>query len=523
MFSDDSDVDENYEDLINPHENHGSREEPYDQDEESELHSVQVSNPWTIAKINAPLRQTSNRSANAQPLTPARQPGDVENIISQLSDAARLPTRALPSPERTQNASSEAERQSSSPEHFPYPLTARRQRADNLTTRPTLPFQLSSHRGALDTWVQKSQNDSQRSPPTNAAGGLYPNPSTTASPETQPHNESLSPPSQIATAPGRDFISARTLPTGTPLSEIPSLPQRGPRKAGTQRQGGTGINKPFISPVNDPTKVWFETESNPNGSSNNRTRSPQKRPPQTKNPDQSLFLTSEDISPPTTEAEPESRPLPHPDLAATLNYEKRKAAATQQHKQQQALLSFDPSAPTPKRNSPHTSRYNKAVAALKSSEKRSSVFEAGDARGYLLRQNQTAGVEHDERRSGQLRRRTAMLPLESISPETTTLELVLPLSIYAAELKCLEGYVKQARKVDDYAATGTISRGLQQGRNSSMVKAWEEHLRSILNDRYGGKGAAGEVEGEERFQMEIESILQEHLAKQLEGEDERRA
>ena len=116
-----------------------------------------------------------------------------------------------------------------------------------------------------------------------------------------------------------------------------------------------------------------------------------------------------------------------------------------------------------------------------------------------------------------------MLPLESISPETTTLELVLPLSIHAASLKCLEGYVKQARKVDDYAATGTISRGLQQGRNSSMVKAWEEHLRFLLNDRYGGDGVVGEVEGEERFQMEIESILQDHLAKQLGGEDETRA
>ena len=472
-----------------------------------------------MAKINAPLRQTPNRSANAQPLTPARQTGDVENAMTQLSDAARLPTQALPSPERTQKASSEAEMTSSSPERFPYPLTARRKRADNLTARPTSPYQLSSHCSALDTWVQKSQADPQRSSPTNIAGVLHPNSSTRASLETQPNNESLATESQIATTPRRDFISARTLSTGTPLSEIPSLPQRGPRKVGTQRRGA-GINKPFISPVNDPTKVWFDSGSNPNRSS--RTRSPQKSPPQSKNPDQSPFLTTDDISPPT-EAGPEGR-LPHPDLVATLNYENRKAAVMQQRKQQQALLSSTPAAPNPKSNSPHTNRYNKAIAALSSTDapqERPSVFEAGDARAYLLR-HQTPGVERDGRSKSpsraQLRRRTAMLPLESISSDTTTLELLLPLSLQSTDLQSLGRNVKRASGIDDYTATGNISMGLQQGRNTTIVRSWEEHLLSLLKDRYG----EDPIPGKDKTKIELEPILQTHVANQLDRNNEPR-
>ena len=470
-----------------------------------------------MAKINAPLRQTPNRSANAQPITPARQTGDVENAMTQLSDAARLPTQALPSPERTQKASSEEETTSSSPEHFPYPLTARRKRADNLTARPTSPHQLSSHRSALDTWVRKSQTDPQGSPPANVAGILHPNSSTTASLETRHNNEPLSTESQIATTARRDFISARTLPTGTPLSEIPSLPQRGPRKVGTQRRGA-GINKPFISPVNDPTKVWFDNGSNPNRS--NRTRSPQKRPPQSKNPDQSLFLTTDDLSPPT-EAGPENR-IPHPDLIATLNYETRKAAAMQQRKKQQALLSSNPAAPDPKSNSPHTNRYNKAIAALSSTDvpqERPSVFEAGDARAYLLR-HQTPGVERDGRSKSpsraQLRRRTAMLPLESISSDTTTLELVLPLSLQSTDLQSLGRDVKRASGIDDYTASGNIGMGLQQGRNTNIVRDWEEHLRFLLQDRYG----KDPILGEDVTKIELEPILQNHLANQLDRNNE---
>ncbi|KAL8784184.1 MAG: hypothetical protein Q9195_009152 [Heterodermia aff. obscurata] len=436
MYMDDSDVDDIYEGPVNPHETHGIRQDRYDQDEYSELHSAEVSNPWTIAKINAPLRQTPNHSANIHPLTPARQTGDVENAMTQLSDAAHSATRALPSPERTQNASSDAGKQSSSPENFPYPLTARRQRADNHTARPTSPFQLSERRGALDTWVQKSQADSQRSPPTNDAGVSNPNRSTTASPETQPHNEPLFTGSQTATAPRHDFTSARTLPTGTPLSEIPSLPQRGPRKAGptTQRRPGAGLNKPFISPVNDPTKVWFETGCNPTS----RTKSPPKRLSQTKNPDQSLFLTSEDSPPP---------PEPHPDLAATLDYETRKAAAVQQ--QRKALL----------KPSPHT----------------------------------TPNPSSSTHPPHGPRRKTAPLPLESIDPASTTLELILPLSIQPHNLNSARG------GFDEYIAAGAISRGLLQQGN---VREWEERLRCLLKARYPGDW---------EVQIELETMLQKHL------------
>ena len=439
--------------------------------------------------------------------------------MTQLSDAARLPTGALPSPERTQKGSSEAGMRSSSPEHFPYPLTARRQRADNLKARPKSPCQLPNRRGALDTWFQKSQADSQRSPPTDIPSNLHPSLSTTASPETQPHDEPLSTGSQIAIKPRRDFVPARNLPAGTPLSEIPLLPQRGPRKVGTQRRGA-GINKPFISPVNDPTKVWFETGSNPNRSS--RTKSPQKRPAQNQDSDQSLFLNNDDITL-STVVETEDRP-PHPDLAATLDYESRKLAAMQQRRQQQAPLSSTPVASNSMSNSPHKNRYKKAVAALNSTDvpqERSSIFEAGDARAYLLR-HQTPGVERDGRSKSptrvQLRRKTAMLPLESISSDTTTLQLVLALSIQPTDLRSLERDVNCASRIDDYTALGKISNGFSQGRNTDVVRDWEERLRFLLQDHYGEDFVL--EKGEVRIELELELVLQNHLAKQLDDNDE---
>ena len=111
-----------------------------------------------------------------------------------------------------------------------------------------------------------------------------------------------------------------------------------------------------------------------------------------------------------------------------------------------------------------------------------------------------------------------MLPLESISSDSTTLELVLPLSLQSTDLQSLGRDVKRASRIDDYTASGKISAGLQQGRNTNIVRSWEKQLRSLLKDRYG----EDPIPGKGKTRIELEPILQTHVANQLDSKNEPR-
>ena len=131
-----------------------------DPGDDAELRDVRASNPWTIAKVNAPIRRNATTVAQAILPTPARQSGDMTDRSSSPSLRLDRDAPALPSPGRTQTEASSTENLSSSPERFPYPLTARKPRSGHQTARAKSPVDSSNREryshGALDTWVQRS-------------------------------------------------------------------------------------------------------------------------------------------------------------------------------------------------------------------------------------------------------------------------------------------------------------------------------------------------------------------------------
>lgn len=530
---------------MNPLEKRESRQGPRDCDEESELQNVQVSNPWTIAKVNAPLRRTSNRPGHVQQCTPLSQRGDVVllhqlgdrgNIVKQSADAALVRSPALPSPERTQTEFSDTEKQSSSPAYFPYPLTARRPRVATENTssgQSSSPERTNSARG-LDKWFQRTIPDTNSSPSTVVDSSVDPRSPSNGS---MTNHESLRKEPRVDDTNQRDFVSARTLPTGTPLSEIPSMPQRQTRRGGTKRQTrqGTGINRPFVSPVNDPQKVWFEMGPKPN-----RGGPPPKRGPSNQNTDQSLFLGNDDIEV-VAEAQEQHGPqeLRNDELAVTLDYESRKADAIRKRKtylQLQAMsenrpgkpqsLSFsDTGAVT---QSPHSNRYNKAVAELSAksssvtghddSPESSPIFEPGDARAYLLRLQRRSQTRSERDRSispsrarsgtSSRRRKTAMLPLETISEDSATRDLEVLLQASAVELRKIQRGLNSENDVDEYIGTGKIRSGLQQGKTIGVVRDWEDELRLLAKNYIQANSGS---EGQSPLRFELWTTLQEHL------------
>lgn len=543
----DSDEDDN--DLMNPQEKRENRQGPRDCDEESELQNVQVSNPWTIAKVNAPLRQTPNRPGHVQQCTPLSQRGDVAlfhqmgdsgNVVKQSANAALVKAPALPSPERTQTEFSDTEKQSSSPAYFPYPLTARRPRVATESTssgQSSSPERTNSARG-LVKWFQRTIPDTNSSPSTVVDSSVDPRSLPNGS---MTKHESLRKEPHVDDANPRDFVSARTLPTGTPLSEIPSMPQRQTRRGGTKRptRQGTGINKPFVSPVNDPQKVWFEMGPK----SNRGGRSPPKRGPSSQNTDQSLFLGNDDIEVVAAAQEQHGpQELRHDELAVTLDYESRKADAIRKRKTYLQLQGMSENRPGKPQSlsfsdmgavtqSPHSNRYNKAVAELSAkstsvtghddSLEPSPIFEPGDARGYLLRlqrRSQTSGTRSERDRSispsrarsgtSSRRRKTAMLPLETISEDSATRDLELLLQASAVELGKIQRGLNIDIDVDEYIGTGKITGGLQQGKTIGVVRGWEDELRLLAKNYIQTNSGS---EGQPPLRFELWTMLQEHL------------
>ena len=482
-------------------------------------------------------------------LTPARQKGDVGNNLDQ-SPVMTLPMpKALPSPDRTQRDDSGTENVSSSPEGFPYPLTARKRRARTSTSGTTSPSQPMNRdrygHGALDTWVQKSLPHPNSSASLDNGGDLGPSSYSRTTPTSEADNGSLFIDNQTGNTRPRDFVSARTLPMGTPLSEIPSIPERPARGLGSKKQAkqGTAINKPFISPVNDPHKVWFDVDP----TSGRRGRSPQKRCQQSSADHERIAALADDGIDSASKIQTQRV---HPDLAMTLEYESRKADAVKHRKaflRQQALggkqigLSPSPqsSFATSNKTSPHTNRYNKATAALESGSNDAatpesaelpgqvSAFEAGDPRGYLLRlqrRSQIQGARSDRSvspshvRSGtrSLRRKTAMLPLETIDESCTTRDLELPLPSQVMDLTKIARNVGKIAEVDEYVKSGKVAYGFEEPESINIVRGWEDKISTLIGQGYKRYVETGE---QQELKIELWPILQNHLASQAADND----
>ncbi|KAL8897498.1 MAG: hypothetical protein Q9207_007184, partial [Kuettlingeria erythrocarpa] len=404
------------------HANLATQNQSSDEEDEGDIRSVRVTNPWTLAKVNAPVRsqkandQTENGYVRDQQLlTPAKAP---EDLLRDLSPPLRIPrpdgTQYLPTPAKSQAATTNEQSLSDS---FPYPMKAwgKAHREIESSPDPVSSEEQPPSSSMLDIWVQR--------------------------PPAQPREELFVPQQDnTVSRPQRDFVSAATLPQGTPLSAIPDISQK-PRQRATQRkqQWQANINKPFTPPVKDPNRGWFDPLE-PSSS-----RHP--KPSQSRRQHDSLAADIPIDPPQELETEPAATPSAppiHPGLALTMDYERRKAEATaarrallrQQKQTPQSQLAPtllpDPS-PVIKNSasqqsqafpsSPHRNRYRSAVAALhaphhSASEMRTpestplrdgapaaAEMDPKDPRSYFLRSK-----DHHVRRT-----KTSMLPLETPS------------------------------------------------------------------------------------------------------------
>ncbi|KAI4200044.1 MAG: hypothetical protein LQ350_004181 [Teloschistes chrysophthalmus] len=393
-----------------------------DIDAEEDLRDVRVSNPWTLAKLNAPLRlrDSNGLSSNGQLLTPAKHH---DGIIGELSSPLRMDPAAtdqagLPSPEKSDALTPFEE---PSDDSFPYPLRrwGKAQRGNASKSNPP-PSDDAPSSSLLDTWMQRPS----ALPRGTSQEDLF----------VDQHDPAVS-------RPRRDFVLASELPQGTPLSRIPDLSQKPARKAGLRKQREVGnANKPFKPPVvHDEERVWFDHlgPSSSNHSPKKKTARQSQQLPPMAYPDGD----GDGENDPILDSSP-SEPQ-HPGIALTMDYEARKAAATAQRRaylREQAKSSRTSSDRLeeemqgtqikisasqqsqhllPASSSPHRNRYNAAVAALHAPSS-TSPFKAGndaigqldpkDPRAYLLRSGGKKNV------------RLAMMPLETVSqPEVREL------------------------------------------------------------------------------------------------------
>ena len=462
-----------------------------DQREIATLDDVSVSNPWAITKFNACLRKPANNrsttSLSSSPShlpTPKQQRGDLSmsaiavpaSLLNSVDDAARQ----LPSPGR-----------SSSPLPFPYPIKARAKRQEGDVSRagPCAELENVPH-DDLDSSVQPSHSNHMiRSSQDTGESRLGP---------------------RLNGPYGNNFVSARSLPQGTPLSDIPEISQRAPRRPGPQKQKLNGLHKPFISPVNDPERVWFDNGQRRGGRQQRQNHSPHSS--SYPNEIDALNLREDEDDNIPTPSTSTTKDI-HPDLALTLDYEARKQQATQEYKanvRRQALTKGKALLPKntldnflqtskPPSNSPHNNRYLKAKAALQPSHhldvlpshhlpSKEPFIHPNDPRALLIHDQAHAKTTDPPTnktphrpRSRSRRARTALLPLESVAEEDSVRELLLSLATSPSECAAA---VDQARSWDAYVADGDISEALGEV-DEGVARMWQDGLEKLVTEKFG--------------------------------------
>lgn len=362
-----------------PSNNYGASQSHGPEDEE-ELRDINVSNPWTFAKLNAPIRPqrstgsgANSVSRNQQLLTPAKQHGSLgDDLFSPELPSESVADPNFPTPARSQNGTTH---EVSSPETFPYPMKRWgkvRREADS--RNESSPDGEHSSPTRLDAWIQR--------PPLH---------SDMASQEPSDGQDV-----RLLPRPQRDFLPASELPLGTPLNAIPDISQAPRRKAVPRKQqhetSSKTVNNPFKPPaVRDPNRLWFDHLDNPSTRPSNPNKGRTDNSLSARAPNR---ITSNDVNAHASIIDDEVTPTRqqqhhHPGLAQTMDYESRKAAAIAQRR---ALLRQQSSSQTPAHqsnlnppssqatqikirpsqqspssipfSSPHQNRYNSAIAAL---------------------------------------------------------------------------------------------------------------------------------------------------------------
>ena len=485
-----------------------------DEDSDAAINDINTINPWAIAKFNACLRQPGGQrsddietSVTGQLPTPGRQCGDISISLIPSSDEAQYiqdhQTASLRTPERSDRQPF-VDPDSASPPPFPFPQRARSKRltGEVSTIRGSDDRKINGN-GALDNWVKRSQLTSADS--SSFEANLHRHTS---------HEQQM--------PRFNDFVSARTLPKGTVLSDIPDISQISRRKQGARKQKIDALKKSFVSPVNDPGRVWFKTgEHQPkrqqqhlhpsNASSNTREAT-------------AFNLRDDESGLAETQNEP-SKTI-HPDLAITLDYEARKLKAAKDYRsneRQQALetqralrLAAQPTRNTlttpPPSSSPHQNRYLKAIAALQPAIKDPNSitrtphsFKPNDPRAFLVHEQAREETANPKSRTSK-RARTSLLPLETTREKDSVREVSLSLSLKEEDI---EEHMLKVAMHDTYITRVDLTKGLSQP-SAKNIEAWQTRLKMLVAGLYAREGTSRIQLDEGGMRIDLTSAFAEH-------------
>lgn len=475
-----------------------------DLDRGEALRDPSVSNPWTFAKINTPIRRLDDcRGGNNQLLTPGYQTGELDEIIGRqvhrVKQGLKPNRHSLPTP-RHPHARQHGfiTFRSSSPD--PYPLSPEPSGMSARNTNPGNNFlnEHSSHGfGSLDSWIQRPIDDE---PTISNSSGLD-------SFDQQDEETSL-----INT---RDFVSARTMLTGSPRDRFSTADENSSLRSSPPESFARGER---IVRLNPP-------DNSLHGNSV-RTLSPGKLMQFTPSArchrdSTSVFTEDQDIECTSQSNNLPSTPYVHPDLAKTLDYELRKQAAVKQWRATQNLrLVQNKTIQTPDSSvpSPHQNRYRRALANLrhpvddKTEANPAATLEHHDPRAYLIRSQQQD--ESDEfPLSSRKRRKTSSLPLEKVHEQSTVRDLTYLIDTISLSLSTSAGNcASSGERYDSYFISGKIAPGISShGLTSGIARAWEEEVKKLLKFFYKTDNNIGEL-GRMEAKVNIWPLIQTHLA-----------
>ena len=463
-------------------------------DEERDLKTIQVSNPWILAKLNAPRRPQVRKH---QPCT--------EESSSDPSMGSSPPRPGLPTPAKSQHHGECSGFSPSTP--FPFPLRARSKRkTDGVIEQSSHANPNHTDRGSLDAWVQAFDRNSHEH--------------LDLSSNSERQDERSVSPADIS-APG-PFVSARTLPRGIPSSDIPDITQKTKQRAPPARQQQSSPVNSDIPAVRDLKKVWFDVGEKPKRKRSERAI----LKPRQQEPD-CLFLREDDepnIASPANSA-PSSV---QSDLALALEYESCKQLATQQHRDslrqlvRQPMGSYRvPTIVTHNANkftsSPHKNRQRAAIAALHTNPRSSdpptdqpTVFAQDDPRAHLIRINQPSSTfpKNSGHRQPLKRTKTALLPLESIDSANYTGHL---LQIVSTQTIDFDNLLCHSRSHDSYVRNGIIEDAFANS-SAAHIPMWEAALKLLVKSQYRIEGMAADEEMDGELECDLSGILQRHIA-----------
>ena len=409
------------------------------------IKDVKISNPWTMAKMNASI--TPKRSA---PLLDQARYG-----LQLLTPGESRPEQ--PSNQNPRSTGIRALHQSITALATPEPSSPFKSTSNIVSSSPivsSLPLNPGTHRQRL----------------------FHHNRPTETLDSTPAHRDSAGDRPGVR-KPWSDFVPATALQTGTPLDAIPVISQE-PRNAGQRhKQKHSFVNGPFVPPMTHSEQFLSQAS--------------------TLRQAESTWKKSTGLPLSTGKRGPNDLPRTmDPDLAFTMDYERRKQSAAQERSKtlrQQTLdvasrinVGNEPSSPAP-RSSPHKNRYVQAVSALRPQtflpRSQPPVFEADDPRSYLIHL-QTLEAAETKTGSGPLpkvkRRKTANLPLESVRPEDMLHELKT--TVKMAEQEVVRRVTLLAR-YDEYIKP-------QEAEEEDLraeTRRWEEMIRRLLKSKCPGQ------------------------------------